>query len=350
MRVPAEDELARRPLVERPLNAETPLEALAEPLTPTSLFYIRNHFDVPTINAASWRLSIDGAVAQPLELTLEELQRRLARTLTVTLECAGNGRGAMTPVPPGVPWGWGAVGTARFTGAALGPLLQELGLLNDAVTLVFEGADEGEIDGEIVRYSRALPPEVAIAPETLLAWEMNGEALSPEHGFPLRLVVPGWYGMASVKWLSRISVLRTPFAGPFQREYVYVDEARSGEATPVSVGRVRALLVRPTDGARLPREPVEIAGTAWSGAAPIQRVDVSTDGGLHWARAGLEPELSPLSARAWRLIWTPPRAGTFVLIVRATDTEGSRQPLEPIRNTRGYGNNGVQRVSVSVHE
>ena len=352
MQTAARDQVvaACEPLLERPLNAETPLEALAERLTPTPLFYIRNHFEVPTIDAASWRLSVDGAVQHTLELTLGELQRRPARTLTVTLECAGNGRTAMIPVPPGVPWGWGAVGTARFTGAALGPLLQEAGLLDDAVAVAFEGADQGDVGGEVVRYVRALPPEVARAPETLLAWEMNGEPLLPEHGFPLRLVVPRWYGMASVKWLSRISALRTPFTGPFQREYVYADEAGLGDAKPVSVSRVRALIARPTRGAKLPCKPVEIAGTAWSGAASLQRVDVSTDGGHCWTTAVLEPELSPLSARTWRLAWTPMRAGTFVLIARATDTEGNRQPLDPVQNARGYGNNGVQRVSVSMQE
>jgi DMSO/TMAO reductase YedYZ molybdopterin-dependent catalytic subunit len=336
------------PLQEEPLNAETPLEALGEPLTPTPLFYIRNHFDMPTIDAADWRVTIDGAVARTLGLSLDDLRGRTPRTLAVTLECAGNGRAHMTPVPPGVPWGYGAVGTARFTGLPLGPLLSEAGLQAHAVEVAFEGADEGYLDGQAVRYVRSLPVDVALAPDTLLAWEMNDEPLSAEHGFPLRLVVPRWYGMASVKWLRRITALRTPFAGHFQQEYVYADAPGARSVEPISLSRVRALIARPGDGEELPGEPVEIAGTAWSGAAPIRRVEVSADGGLSWARAELGPALSPVSARTWSTLWRPRNAGTYVLAARATDTAGNTQPLDPVQNVRGYGNNVVQRVSVSV--
>ena len=372
-------------LEEDPFNAEAPLEALAQPLTPAALFYVRNHFDVPRINPESWRLTIGGAVERPRALSLADLKSLPARTLAVTLECAGNGRALMHPTPAGTPWSYGAVSTARFSGTPLQPLLDRTGPLADA-EVVFEGADQGYVQpGRREPFARSLSLEALRGLDAILAWTMNGEPLSPEHGAPVRLVVPGWYGVASVKWLSRILVQPEPFEGYFQRErYVYVGERgnadrireeraagpvreeraagpvreeraagrigdeRAADRTPVSLMRVRAVIARPADGVELRAGPVEVAGTAWSGAALISRVEVSGDGEASWADADLGPAASPHAATPWRYVWHPPGRGMHTLAVRATDAAGNRQPTSSLWNLYGYGNNAVQRVRVTV--
>lgn len=339
---------------ERPFNAEAPLAALAEPLTPTRLFYVRNHFDVPHIDVNSWRLTIGGAVGAPLAYSLNDLQRLAERTVIVTLECAGNGRTAMTPTPSGTPWGLGAVSSARFTGTPLHLLLDQAQLQAAAGELLFTGADQGEVEpGRRVPFARSLPLAVARQPDTLLAWAMNGEPLLPEHGFPLRLIVPRWYGVASVKWLLDVSLLAAPFKGYFQGErYIFVGERgtplSAATGTPVTAMRVRAVIAQPADGARLGLGPVELQGIAWSGVAPISRVDVSVDDGQSWTAAELGTPLSPYAAAPWRFLWLPPMAGAHTLMARATDEAGNTQPLEPLWNAHGYGNNGVRPVHVTV--
>ncbi|GBD14784.1 Protein-methionine-sulfoxide reductase catalytic subunit MsrP [bacterium HR25] len=339
-----------RVIQERPFNAETPLEALAQgAVTGVTSWFVRSHFQVPRVDAAAWRLRVDGAVARPRELSLTELMRLPSRELVVTMECAGNGRTLMSPVPPGVPWGLGAVSTVRFTGVPLATVLAEAGLEPDAAEVLFTGADRGEEAGRREPFARSLPLEVALHPDTLLAWEANGGPLTPEHGFPLRLVVPGWYGMASVKWLERVTALREPFRGYFQSEqYRYLEERGTPEGTPVTRMRVRSLIVRPAEGERLPMRPVEVRGLAWSGYGEIVRVAVSDDEGATWLEAELGRPASPYSATPWRLEWRPPQAGRYVLLSRAFDSAGNAQPLQPVWNRLGYGNNGVQRVTVLV--
>ena len=334
---------------ERPFNAETPLAALEQTLTPVELFYVRNHFDVPALDAAL-RLAVDGWVERSLELRLEDLRPLPSHTVVVTLECAGNGRTTMTPRPPGTPWGWGAVSTGRFTGVPLRHVLERTGPREGAVEVAFTGADRGEVaPGRVEPFTRSLPLDVALAPDTLLVREMNGAALTADHGFPLRLVVPGWYGVASVKWLTRITVLRRRLEAFYQTErYVYEGERGTPDGAPVTRMRVRSLVARPADGAELARGPVEIAGSAWSGDAPIREVAVSTDGGATWRLADLEPPESPHGVTRWRLRWDPPAPGGHVIVSRASDAAGRVQPLEPVWNAQGYGNNVVQRVRVTV--
>ena len=269
----------------------------------------------------------------------------------MTMECAGNGRTRMTPVPPGHPWELGAVSTARFTGVPLRDVLERAGVDGGAVEVAFAGADAGVTEtGPPARFERSLPLDRAMDPDVLLAWEMNGEPLPPPHGFPLRLVVPGWYGVASVKWLAEIRVLDAPFDGFFQAErYVYRGEAGVADGTPVTRMRVRALIAQPGEGERLPAgAATEIRGTAWSGEAPVRRVEVSVDGGATWQDARLGDAESPYAAAPWSLAWTPPHAGRHLLLARATDEAGHVQPLEPVWNELGYGNNVVQRVEVEV--
>jgi len=334
----------------KPFNAETPMDVLAEPETPTAAFYVRNHFDVPRVAPESWRLRIDGAVERSMALSLSDLERFPQRTLSATLECAGNGRASMDPTPPGTPWRFGACGTARFTGVPLAGVLQKAGPRRGAREALLVGADRGEVEpGQSEVFARSLPMAVALNGDALLAWEMNGEPLTRDHGAPLRLVVPRWYGIASVKWLTGITVLARPFDGYFQKEkYVYVGESGTPDGAPVTVMRVRSVIGRPADGARLHLGPIEVAGTAWSGSGAIRGVDVSADDGRSWSPATLHPNDSPLAATPWRHRWVPPRPGSYVLMARATDDAGNTQPLGSTHNVHGYGNNVVHRVRLTV--
>ena len=346
----AEESLKLVPVEATPFNAETPMPALAEVLTPSDLFYVRNHFDLPQIDEAGWRLTVDGEVDRPLELSMEDLRSLAARTVAVTMECAGNGRTRMSPVPSGTPWAFGAVGSARFSGIPLYLVLDRAGVRPGAIEVAFEGADRGEVEpGRVESFARSLSLSAARHPEVLLAWGMNGQPLAPEHGFPLRLVVPRWYGMASVKWLVGLRVLSEPFGGYFQRRrYVYSGEEGTPEAAPVTLMRVRAVIGRPVDGAELAPGPTEVAGTAWSGVAPIRRVEVSVDAGRSWTEAQLGSPLSPYAALAWRFLWVSSGPGEHTVMARATDGAGNMQPLQPVWNVYGYGNNVVHSVRVTV--
>jgi len=312
-----------------PYNAETPLEVLAEEITPTESFFVRCHFGIPLLDLRTWHLEVEGAVRHPLRLSLSDLQALAHRAVVVTLECAGNGRALVDPVPSGVPWKLGAVGTACFVGVPLHHVLQQVGLLPGAVEVLFVGADAGEVEpGRREAFARSLPVDVALGSDVLLAWAMNGRPLRPEHGFPLRLVVPGWYGMASVKWLSRIVVLTEPFRGFFQTErYVYAN----GAVEPVTRIRVRSLIVHPQDGARLPEEPADVLGIAWSGYGPIREVLFSADGRESFDEADLLAAPGPHAAVRWHVRWVPPRAGTYTLTARAADVAGHTQPRSPYR-------------------
>ncbi|WP_420125256.1 sulfite oxidase [Longimicrobium sp.] len=333
------------------LNLESPLRALAEPVTPTDDFYQRTNFLVPEIDAAAWSLSIGGAVRNPFTLDLDELRALPWHTVTMTMECAGNARSFVRPLPPGQPWNLGAVSTGTFTGVRLRDVLQRAGVDAGAVEVMFAGADAGEVSPErTVRFERSLPLEQAMHPDVLLAWEMNGEPLRPPHGYPLRLVVPGWYGVASVKWLTEIRVIETPLDAHFQTErYVYVGDPVVADGTPATAMRVRALIVQPEEGERLAAgAATTVRGTAWSGEAPVARVEVSVDGGSTWLDADLGTASSPYAAAPWSIEWTPADAGTHVLLARATDAAGNVQPMEPVWNELGYGNNAVHRLEVEV--
>ena len=333
------------------LNEEAPLRALAQPVTPTADFYQRTNFLVPQIDPAGWSLSVDGLVRTPLTLSWNEVRSMPARTVAVTLECAGNARSLVTPLPPGQPWGLGAVSTALFTGVPLRAVLERAGLADGAVEVLCAGADAGGIGGErFERFERSLPLDKALHPDVLLAWEMNGQPLPPRHGYPLRLVVPGWYGVASVKWLTEIRVLGEPFEGHFQTErYIYIGEPGTADGTPVTRMRVRALIAEPPEGERLAiGVATTVRGTAWSGDAPVSRVEVSFDRGETWREAELGAAPSPYAAAPWSIAWTPTAPGRHHLLARATDAAGNVQPLDPVWNELGYGNNAVHRLEIEV--
>lgn len=345
---PGEPDLVTRE--ESPYNAGTPMGALGDPKTPVQHFYVRSHFQVPDLDPGAWRLRVDGEVETALDLSLDDLHGLPSRSLAVTLECAGNGRRAMEPFPGGTPWVFDAVSTAEFTGTSLYRVLDRAGVSPEAAEVVFTGADGGEVgDGREVAFERSLPVAVARDPDVLLAWEMNGEPLSPNHGHPLRVVVPEWYAMASVKWLVRIRASAERFRGWFQADrYVYREQEGRPDGTPLTYKRVRAVIARPADGESLHRGPVEVTGTAWSGGVPVRRVEVSPDGGASWHEARLGEAAGEHAASPWRWTWQPERAGRHVLMARATDAAGASQPMESRWNAHGYGNNVVHRVEVDV--
>jgi DMSO/TMAO reductase YedYZ molybdopterin-dependent catalytic subunit len=291
-----------------------------------------------------------------MSLTMDQLMQRETITVPVTMECAGNGRARLEPRPVSQPWLSEAVGTAAWTGTPLAPLLQEAGPGEDAIEVVFTGLDHGVEGGVAQAYERSLSIAEALESDAILAWGIGEAPLPPQHGFPLRLIVPGWYGMASVKWLRRITVLATAFDGYQQaRGYrIRRDEAEHGEA----VTRIlpRALMMPPGVPDFMTRRRFiapgthRLAGRAWSGWGEVARVEVSVDGGAVWDEAELHDGLGRHAWRAWSYVWHDAEPGEHQLVCRATDAAGNVQPLEPDWNLGGYANNAVQRIPVTVEE
>jgi DMSO/TMAO reductase YedYZ molybdopterin-dependent catalytic subunit len=326
---------------EDPLNCETQISALMDrAVTPNELFYIRSHFAPPEIDGSSWRLEVGGLVERPLRLSLEELERLPAQVKTVTLECAGNGRAFLEPRVAGEQWALGAVGTAVWTGVQLAEILDRAGLTVAARGVVFKGAD-GAADqraGAASRFDRSLTLDEVRESGVLLAYLMNGEPLPVPHGYPLRAIVPGWYGVASVKWLSEIEVIDRPFSGHFQSErYVF-------ESEPVRHQRVRALITHPGADDEVELGALSVRGFAWSGVAPITGVEVSVDEG-EWQAAELSGPASNHFWQAWEAVVQIDGPGPVRIRARATDQTGRVQPEQPAWNRLGYGNNAVHEVA-----
>lgn len=350
-----EEGIGRDELALAARNHGLPLEALRHDITPPGLHYVLTHYDIPYVpDDTSWHLAIGGQVRRPLRLSLADLRTFPQVTTRVTLECAGNGRALLTPRPVSQPWLVEAVGTAEWTGVPLRLLLAEADIEPDAVEVVFTGADHGVERGVEQDYQRALHLDVALGgdPEVLVAYAMNGAPLPPQHGRPLRLVVPGWYGMAHVKWLREVTVVDEPFTG-FQQAVAYrLRRHPEDEGEPVTRIAPRALLVPPgfpdfMSRARVVRPgTVTLEGRAWSGRAAVTRVEVSADAGRTWQEAELEPEDGHRWAwRRWQHSWAA-IPGEYVLSARATDADGHIQPLEQPWNRGGFANNLVQRVPV----
>jgi sulfane dehydrogenase subunit SoxC len=335
-------------------NHALPLEALRHPVTPVGLHYLLIHFDIPAVDARVWRLEVGGRVEHPLSLTLDELQNRPQRTLAVTLECAGNGRALLEPHVSSQPWMTEAVGNAEWTGTPLAPLLEEAGLADDALEVVFTGLDRGAQGGVVHDYERSLPLAEAMREEMLLAWAVNGQPLPPQHGFPLRLIVPGWYGMTHVKWLRAVTVVSEPFTGWQQVEAYRVHQAEDDPGEPVTRILPRALMLPPglpdffTRTRLVEPGACLLEGRAWSGFGPIEHVEVSVDGGA-WQAAKLDEPGGDFAWRGWHLPWQA-EPGEHELRCRATDAAGNVQPDEPAWNLGGYCNTAPQRVRVLVGE
>ena len=337
-------------------NHGMPLEALRHPLTPTGLHYLLTHYDIPVVDEGSWRLEVAGEVERPLSLTAADLRRREAVEVCSTMECAGNGRARFEPMPASQPWLLEAVGTARWRGVPLRSVLEEAGLGVGALEILFTGLDRGVEGGVEQSYQRSLTVGEVMSGDALLVYEMNGAPLLPQHGFPLRLIVPGWYGMANVKWLSSVTAIDYAFDG-YQQDHSYRlrrDEQDPG--TPLTRMLPRALMVPPGMPEFLTRERIldagehVLQGRAWSGHAPIARVEVSLDGGDSWEAAATSRDLdSPWAWCSWTFPWLATE-GRYTLCCRATDEAGNAQPLESSWNVGGYANNSPQRVAVTVRD
>jgi DMSO/TMAO reductase YedYZ molybdopterin-dependent catalytic subunit len=335
-------------------NHGLPLEALAHDLTPAGLHYVLVHYDIPVVDPATWRLTVEGAVHSALSLSFDELRSRQAVTTPVTLECAGNGRALMSPRPVSQPWLLEAVGTAVWTGVPLRDVLEEAGVGERAVEVLFRGLDRGVEGGEEQYYERSLPLPEALRDGVLLAYAMGDQPLPPQHGFPVRLVVPGWYGMTSVKWLERIVLLDAPFQGYQQARSYRVRQTPDEDGEPVTRMLPRALMIPPGIPDFATRErivasgPCVLRGRAWSGFGPIESVEVSADGGSRWSGARLGPQPSGWAWCSWEWPWEPLEAGACELCCRATDSAGNTQPLGARWNLGGYANNEVHRIKIVV--
>ncbi len=328
-------------LSREPLNAETPLERQVGAITPTPRHYVRDHFAIPE---APRHLRINGAVRTPLQLTLDDIRSLPPRSLAVTLECAGNGRAFLDPPVAGEQWGTGAVSTAEWTGTPLRSVLEMAGPRASAVEVLCVGADAGAPAdlGIRIAYERSLPIADALRDDVLLAYAMNGDDLPPEHGAPLRLVVPGWYGMASLKWLARLSLIERKFDGFFQVKRYVVGDRPLREIEP------RALIASPRNGERLPAHSFVARGYAWSGRGDLARVEVSADGGRTWRDATLASALSRYAWQQWHATIAAPASGRLTLLARAITAAGQAQPLEQVRGALGYANNAARLVTIEI--
>jgi len=330
-----------------PFNAEAPPEALHGEITPLGLHYVRSNFALPDHDRI---LQVGGAVGRPLRLTLDDLRAMTPVTRSVTLECAGNGRLGQAPTPVGEPWGWYAVSTAQWTGVLLHEVLARAAPDPTGVDVLFEGADHGPYHQyDDITYIRSLNLAHIVDPaaEILVAYEMNGEPLTADHGAPFRLVVPNWYGMASVKWLTRIDVICEKYGGEFQAgHYVYQWPDRPHE--PVTVMRVRARITHPSPAAALGVGKYRVKGKAWSGTGPITRVEISIDADTKWRPAQLDPARGRHHWQEWSYVWDVTKRGRHTIRARATDSAGNTQPDSPPWNRLGYGNNAIEILYVDV--
>jgi DMSO/TMAO reductase YedYZ molybdopterin-dependent catalytic subunit len=344
------------PRQKNPDNLEFPFASLNSFITPNHLHYVRNHYPQPDLDAAGWRLRIIGAVDNSLNLSYADLRAMPARSATVTMECAGNGRSFLKPKSKGVQWDMGAVSTAEWTGVPLAALLDRAGVKSNAVEVILEGADQGDPQKDAappgnVAFARSLPLAKARRAEVLLAYRMNGVDLPKAHGFPVRAIVGGWYGMASVKWLTRIIVTDKPFFGFDQTIDYAVWEQRDGLPTLTAITAMdpKALIARPTAGEKIAAgNAYRIHGAAWAGEQEIDRVEVSTNGGRSWSAATLLAEAIPLAWRLWEYPWRPAAQGQHILMARAYDKSGRAQPLERDPGRRNYRISHVLSTAVDV--
>jgi DMSO/TMAO reductase YedYZ molybdopterin-dependent catalytic subunit len=337
-----------------PRNLESPFAALSDFITPTEQFYVRNHFAQPALDPREWRLRVEGAVERPLELSYEELRRMASRTRAALLECAGNNRSYLEPKVRGVQWGLGAVGNAEWAGVPLAAVLERARVRSRAVEVVMEGADRGragDLPGE-VHFARSLPIEHALKGDVLLAHQMNGADLPPSHGFPVRALVPGWYGVSSVKWLTRLIVTERPFRGFFQAmDYTIWERSLGTPAlTPINRLQLKAQIARPVAGEVIPASaPYRVVGAAWTGDGRVSRVEVSVDGGRQWVPAELQGRAVPYAWRLWEYEWrVPADAGRRTLLARAVDDRGRVQPLERDPDRRNYMVTHILPVPVEI--
>ena len=342
-----------------PVNLEMPFDQIDSYLTPTELFYIRSHFPAPKINVTDYQLRIDGAVKRPLMLSYSELRELPSETRVATLECAGNGRVFLVPQVRGAQWELGAVGNAEWTGVPLQILLERACLDDGACEVVLEGADRGMAAEEPkppgpISYARSLPRRKALQPEVLIAYQMNGRDLSRDHGYPLRAIVPGHYGMASVKWLTRIQAVREPFQGYWQTaDYGYWDFLDGKPVRrPLAEMQLKSAIARPSVYETvLPDRTYTVFGAAWAGETVVTEIAVSTDGGQTWAEAEFLDPVRRYAWRRWKFDWhTPKQSGQHTLLARAKDANGTVQPNEHDWNFGTYVITHLLPIEVMVED
>lgn len=341
---PSDPSMPMIPRESNPPNRETHPYDLRHNLTPTDVFYVRNHFPTPKIDAKTWRLKVEGAVEKPLSLSIDEVLKLPAASRQLTMECAGNGRVYLVPKVRGVNWAVGAVGNAEWKGVTLATLLERAGVKKSAVEVVLEGADVGSVNDDPkspgpIAYARSLPIAKARQPEVLLAYQMNGQTLSADHGWPLRAIVGGWYGMASVKWLTRIIVAETPFQGYWQTmDYSQFDRTNGlPTLAPITGMRVKAIITAPIDR----KTSNQIRGVAWAGENAVAKVEVSTDGGKSWQNTVLSTKPHPFVWTHWVCLDAVYGAPPYRLMARATDSAGNIQPMDRDPDRRTYQVNHV---------
>ncbi|MGB6476154.1 MAG: sulfite oxidase [Candidatus Sulfotelmatobacter sp.] len=350
--VPGEDGMILRSF--RFVDLETPVEYFNTWLTPVPRFFVRNHMHEPNeLNADDWRLTVGGEVEKPFTLNLAELSKFETHAVVNTLECAGNGRSLHRPQVPGIQWGKGAVGTARFSGPRLRDVLQRAGVKASGKHVMFRGLDE--VPGKVPPFIRSIPIEKALDSDTLVATHMNGVALTKHHGFPARALVPGWIGSASCKWLTEIKVLESEFVGTFMSPgYRFPnqpvkpgDVVKPEDTHPLTGLSVKSVIAGPADGSDVKAGKVEVHGVAWAGEADVVKVEISTDGGVSWSLAKLGNEKARYTWRLWNYEWKA-KGGDYAILSRATDSRGRVQPAAPAWNPSGYLYNAVDQVKVHV--
>lgn len=339
----------------RPYDVEMPLSGFQHYLTPIENFFVRSHHYTPTVELASWKLSIEGNVANKVSFTMDDLKKLPKVEVVSVLECAGNGRGLFEPSMPGLQWEFGGVGNGKWTGVRLVDVLKKAGVKESSIEVLFDGADVPV--GTMPEFQRSVPIKRALHPNTMLAYEMNGQTLPVAHGFPLRLIVPGWASDSWVKWLTRIEVRDKEFDGFFMKTaYRYPEKlAAPGVAVPpdkmrpVQSLRVKSVIAAPANGSQLGAgKAAAISGAAWAGdSSPVTGVDVSVDGGRSWKPAAFGPEKSQFGWRLWKYNWTPTDEGYHNVMARAK-TATEIQPFAQEWNPSGYQNNAVHRIGVAV--
>ena len=350
--IPGEDGMIVRS--SRFVDLETPVEYFDTWLTPIPHFFVRNHMHEPVeLSAESWRLTVGGEVEKPLTLTLADLKKLEPHSVVNTLECAGNGRSLHRPQVPGIQWGKGAVSTAKFSGPRLRDVLQQAGLKASGKQVMFRGLDE--VPGKVPPFIRSIPVEKALDSDTLIATHMNDAPLTKHHGFPARVLVPGWIGAASCKWLTEIKVLESEFVGNFMspgyrfpNQPIKPGDSVKPEDTHVLTGlNVKSVISGPLDGSNLKSGKLTAHGAAWAGEANIVKVEVSTDGGSTWNPATPGHEQSRFAWRLWSYSWNAKR-GDYTIQSRATDSQGRVQPAEAAWNPSGYLYNAIDEVKIHV--
>ena len=341
----------------RPEDLEMPLSGFSDYITPIEHFFVRTHVYVPTVDANAWRLQVEGEVATPLTLTLENLKLMPAVDLVAVVECAGNGRGFYEPPVPGTQWSTGAVGNGRWRGVRMADVLKRAGMKDTAHEILFDGADVPL--GTMPDFQRSIPVKKALDPNTLLAYEMNGETLPVKHGFPLRVIAPGWASDSWVKWVTSIRVLDKEFDG-FWMKSGYRRPPRpvapgaaipADQMEPVASLKIKSVIADPLDRSQAAvGKPLVIRGVAWSGdAGPVTAVDVSVDNGRTWKSADLHSgQHTQFGWRQWEYRWTPPETAYYTILARARDAAGNTQPFDQEWNPSGYSWNVIPRVGVDV--